>query len=89
MSESWKFQIEGRVQGVWFRESTRQQAERLGLCGYAINCPDGSVEVLACGEAESIKELAEWLRHGPPMAKVQSVSRVPFAGICPDQFTTE
>ena len=40
MSDGWKFQIKGRVQGVWFRESTRQQAEPLGLCGYAINCPD-------------------------------------------------
>lgn len=89
MSESWKFQVEGRVQGVWFRESTRQQAEKLGLCGYAINCPDGSVEVLACGDAEAIKVLAEWLKHGPPMAKVSAVSRVPFAGICPDRFTTD
>jgi acylphosphatase len=88
MSESWKYRVEGRVQGVWFRESTRQQAERLGLCGYAINCADGSVEVLACGEAESISKLAEWLQHGPPMAQVKSVSSVPFAGICPDRFTT-
>jgi len=88
MSESWKFRVEGRVQGVWFRESTRQQAESLGLCGYAINRADGSVEVLACGEAESINKLAEWLQHGPPMAQVKSVSRVPFAGICPDRFTT-
>lgn len=89
MSESWKFQVEGRVQGVWFRESTRRQAEQLDLCGYAINCPDGSVEVLACGEAGSIEVLAQWLQHGPPMANVKSVSRVPFAGICPDGFTTE
>ncbi|MBT8053791.1 MAG: acylphosphatase [Xanthomonadales bacterium] len=88
MSESWKFRVEGRVQGVWFRESTRQQAERLELCGWAINCPDGSVEVLACGEAESINALAEWLQHGPPMAQVKTVSKVPFAGVCPDRFTT-
>jgi acylphosphatase len=88
MSECWKFQVEGRVQGVWFRESTRRQAELLGLCGYAINCSDGSVEVLACGEAESIKVLAEWLQHGPPMAEVKSVSPVPFEGLCPDRFTT-
>jgi len=88
MSESWKFIVQGRVQGVWFRESTRQQAERLDICGYAINCPDGSVEVLACGEAASIKVLAEWLQHGPPMATVKSVSRAPYAGICPDRFTT-
>ena len=88
MSECWKFQVEGRVQGVWFRESTRQQAELLGLFGYAINCPDGSVEVLACGEPESINVLAEWLQQGPPMAEVKTVSHVPFAGICPDRFTT-
>ena len=88
MSDSWKFQVKGKVQGVWFRESTRQQAERLELCGYAINCPDGSVEVLACGEPESIKALAEWLHQGPPMASVTSVTRVPFAGVCPDRFTT-
>jgi len=88
MSECWKFQVEGRVQGVWFRESTRQQADLLGLCGYAINCPDGSVEVLACGESDALDELAEWLHHGPPMATVKSVSRVPFEGICPNRFTT-
>ncbi len=88
MSECWKFQVKGRVQGVWFRESTRQQAELLGLCGHAINCPDGSVEVLACGEAEAINELAQWLQQGPPMAEVKTVSHVPFAGICPDRFTT-
>jgi acylphosphatase len=88
MSECWKFQVDGRVQGVWFRESTRQQAELLGLCGHAINCPDGSVEVLACGEAESINVLAEWLQHGPRMAEVKTVSNVPFARICPDRFTT-
>ena len=41
-----KFTIEGRVQGVWFRESTRQQAVRMDLTGYAINLPNGSVEVL-------------------------------------------
>jgi acylphosphatase len=88
MSECLKFQVEGRVQGVWFRESTRQRADLLGLCGHAINCPDGSVEVLACGESESLGVLSEWLHHGPPMANVKSVSRVPFEGICPNRFTT-
>ena len=78
----------GRVQGVWLRASTLRQAKLLGLCGHAINCTDGSVKVLACGEAESIKVLAEWLQNGPPMAEVKTVSRVPFAGIAPDRFTT-
>ena len=88
MSECWKFKVEGRVQGVWFRDSTRRQAKVLELSGHAINCPDGSVEVLACGEPELLEVLSDWLRHGPPMARVKSVSRVPFSGSCPSGFTT-
>ena len=87
-AECRKFRVEGRVQGVWFRESTRQEAGRLGISGHAINCPDGSVEVLACGASEALDHLAEWLRQGPPMAKVQSVSAETFHGSCPDRFTT-
>ncbi|MEO8802998.1 MAG: acylphosphatase, partial [Rudaea sp.] len=45
-----RFIISGRVQGVFFRASTREQAQRLKLGGYAKNSPDGTVEVLACGE---------------------------------------
>lgn len=41
MTECRKFRVEGLVQGVWFRESTRQQTDRLRIHGYAINCPDG------------------------------------------------
>ena len=52
------------------------------------DCLDGSVEVSACGEAESINVLAEWLQRGPPMAEVKTVSPVPFEGICPGGFTT-
>ena len=88
MSECRKFRIEGRVQGVWFRESTRQQADRLGLSGHAINCPDGSVEVLACGSSEDVDTLARWLRNGPPMARVSSVTASPGDADCPPGFTT-
>lgn len=88
MSECQKFRVEGRVQGVWFRESTRQQADRLGISGYAINCPDGSVEVLACGEPGALETLAEWLRHGPPMARVRSVTGTAYQGDCPERFST-
>ena len=45
------FTVHGRVQGVWFRESTRREAEPLGIAGHAINLPDGSVEVFAVGIA--------------------------------------
>ena len=82
------FRVEGRVQGVWFRESTRQQAEELGLSGHAINQPDGSVEVLAFGEAEEINKLAAWLRQGPPMAQVTSVTERDYDGDCPAGFRT-
>ena len=62
--------VSGRVQGVFFRDSTRRQALRLGVRGYAINLPDGRVEVLACGEQAALEQLAAWLEHGPPSAKV-------------------
>ena len=68
-----RFTIKGRVQGVWFRDSTRKVAESLGLCGHAINLNDGNVEVFACGEQAAIDQLADWLRNGPPMAKVTQV----------------
>jgi len=67
------FRIEGRVQGVWFRESTRREAEPLGITGYAKNQADGSVEVLACGEPEALDRLAAWLGNGPPLARVTRV----------------
>lgn len=83
-----KFLVEGRVQGVWFRESTRQQAGLLGLNGHAINRPDGSVEVLACGEPESLDALAAWLSDGPSMARVTRVTQAAYEGDCPGRFTT-
>ncbi|GHA89552.1 acylphosphatase [Cognatilysobacter bugurensis] len=70
-----RFFISGTVQGVWFRASTREQAQRLGLRGYARNLDDGRVEVLAAGDAESVGALAQWLAHGPPNARVTGVER--------------
>ena len=88
MGECRIFRVEGRVQGVWFRESTREQAERLGLTGHAINCADGSVEVLACGAPEALDTLARWLGEGPPMAEVSSVVGSGYDGVCPGRFST-
>jgi len=68
-----RFTITGRVQGVFFRESTRRVAESHGICGYAINLEDGSVEVLACGEPDALDQLAAWLQEGPRMAEVARV----------------
>jgi acylphosphatase len=61
------------VQGVWFRDSTRREAERLDLRGYARNLPSSDVEVLASGTEASVNELALWLREGPPLAQVSEV----------------
>ena len=62
------------MQGVWFRDSTRREAQRLGITGYAINLDDGDVEVLACGDPAAIAELRAWLGKGPPMAAVSNVA---------------
>lgn len=70
-----RFLVSGRVQGVFFRASTRDEARRLGLNGYARNLADGRVEVLALGEATAINALAQWLHHGPPLARVAEVVR--------------
>jgi acylphosphatase len=69
-----RFIVSGRVQGVWFRASTRQQAQRLGLSGRAVNLPDGRVEVVACGDATALDQLARWLWRGPELAKVEHVT---------------
>jgi acylphosphatase len=70
--------VGGRVQGVFFRASAREQALRLGLTGYARNLPEGRVEVLACGPAEAVGRLREWLRTGPPHAEVTGVACEPL-----------
>lgn len=76
-----RFLITGRVQGVLFRASTREQAQRLGLRGHAINLRDGSVEVIAAGSADAVETLAAWLAHGPPMARVDRVEREAVAAV--------
>ena len=65
--------VEGRVQGVWFRDSTRREAQRLEISGHAINLPDGNVEVLAVGSERALEELEQWLHVGPPLARVTNV----------------
>jgi acylphosphatase len=78
-----RFFVSGRVQGVFFRASTRTQAERLGLRGHALNLPDGRVEVLAVGTPAAVAELADWLRQGPPAARVDAIDvEIPAAEDC-------
>ena len=70
-----RFVVSGRVQGVFFRASTASVAHRLGLRGRARNLPDGNVMVLALGPESKVDELGEWLREGPPSAKVAEVQQ--------------
>jgi len=65
--------VTGRVQGVWFRDSMRREAERLGLAGWVRNLPDGNVEAAFEGPAEAVERLTDWCYHGPPGARVTSV----------------
>jgi acylphosphatase len=65
--------VGGRVQGVFFRKSTQQQAQQLGVTGYANNLPDGRVEVLAVGEPEAVDALVKWLWQGSAASHVTSV----------------
>jgi len=65
--------VAGRVQGVFYRASTRGRARELGVTGYARNLVDGRVEVLACGEASAVQALCDWLWQGPPASHVTSV----------------
>jgi acylphosphatase len=88
MPSARRFTIKGRVQGVFFRESTRRVAEQLGITGHAINLSNGDVEVLACGEPVALDQLAEWLKEGPTMANVSSVSAELVAAEPSASFTT-
>jgi acylphosphatase len=70
-----RFIVTGRVQGVFFRASTRDFALQMGVAGYAKNRDDGSVEVIASGSTEALAALFAWLHHGPPAARVERVQR--------------
>ena len=65
--------ISGRVQGVWFRASTKSKAEQFGITGWVRNTSDGNVEAVFEGDEKIIEEILEWCNHGPPLAKVDNV----------------
>ncbi|HET8628599.1 MAG TPA: acylphosphatase [Thermomicrobiales bacterium] len=66
--------IAGRVQGVYFRDSTRKRAELAGVTGWVRNRPDGRVEALFEGEEEAVRGLIAWCHTGPPHARVADVA---------------
>ncbi len=81
-SEAFHAFVRGRVQGVGFRYSAIREARRLGIRGLVRNAEDGSVEVIAEGDEQSLQAFAAWLRRGPPGAHVRELelTRVPPSG---------
>jgi acylphosphatase len=65
--------IHGRVQGVWFRESMRQEALRLGVTGWVKNLRDGNVEAVISGETGAVNDIVAWVHRGPEQARVDKV----------------
>jgi acylphosphatase len=65
--------VSGRVQGVWYRDSARQEAERRGLAGSAVNRPDGTVVLEVEGPEATVDAFLAWAREGPPRARVDAV----------------
>lgn len=66
--------ITGKVQGVWYRKSAEEEALRLGVTGFAMNLPDGSVRIEAEGLREALGRFVAWCRTGPPRAVVENVA---------------
>lgn len=73
-----RFIVEGRVQGVGFRDFTRRAALQIGVNGYVRNQADGSVECVASGSEEQLEELARQLQQGPPLGRVEQIYRTPL-----------
>ncbi len=78
MSTCIRCRVSGRVQGVFFRAATREQAVTLGLNGWVRNLSDGSVEVVAYGSEEQLAKLRAWLWQGPELARVSTVRCEPL-----------
>jgi acylphosphatase len=78
--------IHGRVQGVFFRDSTRRKARELGVNGWVRNRPDGTVEAVGQGASPAVEQLEAWFRQGGPSSarvdrvECQEVAEEPFSG---------
>lgn len=72
-----RVRVEGRVQGVWYRGWTIEQARTHSLAGWVRNCFDGSVEALFSGQADQVLAMVEKCRQGPPSARVASLQSEP------------
>jgi acylphosphatase len=73
MKKTIRIIVKGRVQGVFYRQSTHEKAREFGITGTVQNNPDDSVEIIATGEEEQLGKMKEWCKLGPPRAKVNSI----------------
>lgn len=78
--------ISGRVQGVFFRQGTLEQAKELNLTGWVRNLNNGDVECLVCGDSEAVDNMEQWLKQGPPAAQVQQLKSKSLAWEKHDSF---
>jgi acylphosphatase len=65
--------VSGKVQGVWYRQAAKEQAQQLGITGQVRNQPGGSVHIIATGTKEQLDELRSWCSKGPPRAIVENI----------------
>lgn len=80
--------VSGKVQGVWFRDSTQKEAQTLGITGWIRNVPSGEVELVACAEEQVLNTFCrQWLWEGPPAAEVEEVSERPIEYEAHEGFT--
>ena len=75
--------VHGRVQGVFFRATTRDKARSLGIKGWVKNCLDGSVEAVFEGEKDAVEKIVNWCRKGPTGAFVEQID------VCWEEYTGE
>jgi acylphosphatase len=80
MSTTLHLIIHGQVQGVFYRDSMRREAERLTISGWVRNRPDGTVEAMVQGEPEAVAAIVRWAQHGPAQARVERVESTPGDG---------
>ncbi|MFH1200889.1 MAG: acylphosphatase [bacterium] len=73
MQKQINLKIHGKVQGVFFRDTSRAEAKELNLCGWAKNQTDGTVEIVAEGDDKDLRKFIEWCKYGPDHAEVEKV----------------
>ena len=77
-----RIRVRGIVQGVFFRQTTAREADRIGVTGWVKNLPTGDVEAVVEGDKKKVDEMIAWCHHGPPSARVEDVTVIsePFIG---------